>query len=124
MGVARHRVLAVVDNLFFAAKINAAAAAVGAEVSYVRDPARALAAARAECPALIIVDLDAAGCAPLETLAGLKADPEVGHIPTLGFVSHVAIELQERARQSGCDRVLARSVFTRDLPLWLAPPRP
>jgi CheY-like chemotaxis protein len=118
MGVARHRVLAVVDNLFFAAKINAAAAAVGAEVSYVRDPARA------ECPALIIVDLDAAGCAPLETLAGLKADPEVGHIPTLGFVSHVAIELQERARQSGCDRVLARSVFTRDLPLWLAPPRP
>jgi CheY-like chemotaxis protein len=122
METTRHRILAVVDNLFFAAKINAAAAIVGAEVGYARGPAETLRRARAERPGLIIVDLDAAGCAPLETLAGLTADPEVGEIPTLGFVSHVATELQERARETGCDRVVARSVFARDLPLWLARP--
>jgi hypothetical protein len=40
-------------------------------------------------------------------------------IPTLGFVSHIKshinTKLQEQARIEGCDRILARSVFDRNL---------
>jgi PleD family two-component response regulator len=108
-------VLAVVADLFFIAKIKEAAAQVGAEIEYARSSTQALDMARTERPSLIIIDLNAAGCAPLELLAQLKAEAALREIPTLGFVSHLQTELQEQARRVGCDRVLARSAFSRDL---------
>ena len=114
------KVLAVVEDLFFAAKINQAAAQVGAEIKYARSRAQGIELARAERPSLIILDLNAAGCAPLELLAQLKAEAELREIPTLGFVSHVQTDLQEQARKAGCDRVVARSSFSRDLPAILS----
>jgi PleD family two-component response regulator len=110
------KVLAAVEDLYFIAKINQAAAQAGAEIRYARGADRLLAMARAEQPSLIILDLNAAGCAPLDLLSQLKADAELREIPTLGFVAHVQTELQEQARKAGCDRVLARSTFSRDLP--------
>jgi PleD family two-component response regulator len=109
------KVLAVVEDLFFVAKINQAAAQAGAEIKYARSRTQGIELARAERPSLIIIDLNAARCAPLELLAQLKADAELQGIPTLGFVSHVQTDLQEQARQAGCDRVVARSTFSRDL---------
>jgi hypothetical protein len=38
----------------------------------------------------------------------------------VGFLSHVQKDLAVAARESGCDRVMARSAFTRDLPEILA----
>jgi len=114
------KVLAVVEDLFFVGKINPAAAQVGAEVRYARSDAQALELARTEHPSLIILDLNAGRCRPLDLLAQLKADTELRHIPTLGFVSHVQTGLQAQARKAGCDRVVARSVFSRDLAEILA----
>ena len=36
-------------------------------------------------------------------------------VPLVGFFSHVQTELQRQAQEAGYDRVLPRSVFTRDL---------
>jgi phosphoketolase len=41
-------------------------------------------------------------------------------IPTVGFLSHVQKDLAVAAREAGCDRIVARSAFTRDLPRILA----
>ncbi|HLL39636.1 MAG TPA: hypothetical protein VK357_08200, partial [Rubrobacteraceae bacterium] len=43
-------------------------------------------------------------------------------IPVIGFLSHVQKDLAVAARESGCDRVMARSAFTKDLPEILSGP--
>jgi len=114
------KVLALLDNLFFAAKINQAALQANVHPIYVKNSTQALVLARAEQPALIIVDLDEAKCAPLEFIAQLKTDNELRTIPTVGVVSHVNTGLQQLAREAGCDRVMARSTFDRELPTLLS----
>lgn len=108
--------LALLDNLFFAAKINAAAAQAGLQLNTARTFEQALVKAQVEAPGLILLDLDAQACRPLDFIRALKADATLHDIPLLGFVAHVHVEVQEQARRAGCDRVLARSVFVRDLP--------
>lgn|SRR5262249_38015420 len=109
------KVLVLLDNLFFAAKINEAAARTKVQISYARTASEALELAGAEKPSMMIVDLDAAGCCPLIAIDEIKKDEGLKDISILGFVSHVNQQLQEKAREAGCDRVLARSVFARDL---------
>jgi CheY-like chemotaxis protein len=109
------KVLVLLDNLFFAGKINQAASQTEAKLIYAKSSEQALKLARTECPTQIIMDLDAVSCAPLEFIALLKADAELRRIPTLGFVAHVNLDIQQQARDAGCDRVMARSAFDRNL---------
>ena len=113
-------VLAVLDNLFFVAKIKEAALQTGLRLETARSAEQAMAKSKANSPIIILIDLDAAGCQPFDLIRQLKADQSLQAIPLLGFVSHVQTDVQEQARQLGCDRVLARSVFSRDLPRLLA----
>jgi hypothetical protein len=46
----------------------------------------------------------------------MKADPALERIPTVGFVSHVQIELINQAREAGVSDVMARSLFAEKLP--------
>jgi CheY-like chemotaxis protein len=108
-------ILVLLDNLFFAAKIDQAAEKSGLKVNYAKKADKALEIALKEHPSLIIIDLDEARCSPLDLIKSLKGDEELRSIPTLGFVSHVNAGIQEKAREAGCDRVLARSVFDRDI---------
>jgi CheY-like chemotaxis protein len=108
-------VLAVLDNLFFVAKIKEAARQAGLRLETARSAAQALDKAQAARPVIILIDLDATACQPFDLIRQLKAEQSLRAIPLLGFVSHVQTEVQEQARQAGCDRVLARSVFSRDL---------
>jgi PleD family two-component response regulator len=109
------RVLAVVTDLFFKAKINEAARAVSAEVTYARNREEALRAARASLPSLIVVDLNAGPADPLNLITDLKSDDRTRPVLLIGFVAHVDTELQGEARKRGCERVLARSAFFRGL---------
>jgi CheY-like chemotaxis protein len=111
----RH-VLAAVDDLFFAAKIRAVAEHVGVEVRFVKSTDAALEAARAELPTLIIADLHSQRCDPFALAAALKMDERLCDVPLVGFFSHVQTALQQRARESGFDRVMPRSLFTKRLP--------
>lgn len=109
------KVLALLDNLFFAAKINQAAARFGVQTVYAKSAEKALELARTSIPTLILVDLDAVNCAPLQLIAQLKAEQDTVAIPVIGFVSHINVDIQEAARQAGCDQIMARSVFDRNL---------
>jgi CheY-like chemotaxis protein len=109
-------VLALLDNLFFVAKLNEAVKTTGAQLLTARTMMAALDKAQTTRPGLIVVDLDAAACAPLLFIQQIKADLQLKKIPLLGFVAHVNTGIQEQARQAGCNRVLARSIFSRDLP--------
>lgn len=106
------RVVAVVDDMFFASKIRAVAEAVGVEVSFPRSKEALIEKAREA--QLIVVDLHNQRFDPVEVAQELRG------IRIVGFFSHVETELQRTALAAGFDQVLPRSVFSRDLPKILS----
>ena len=50
----------------------------------------------------------------------MKSDAALASIPTVGYVSHVHVDMINAARAAGVDDVLARSAFTTRLPELLA----
>jgi CheY-like chemotaxis protein len=109
-------VIALVDDMFFASKIRAVAEHLGVSVRFARSINEALEAARTDAPLLIIADLHAQKCDPFALAEQLKMDETLRAVPLLGFFSHVQIALQQRAEQSGYDRIMPRSAFSKNLP--------
>jgi CheY-like chemotaxis protein len=108
-------ILAVVDDLLFLAKIRQTAELVGAPLEVV--PASEVETrARAKSVRAIFLDLNLRERPATEILQALKGHPSTSSVPVWGFVSHVQGDLIARARAAGCDTVLARSAFTRQLP--------
>jgi DNA-binding NarL/FixJ family response regulator len=108
-------VLAAVDDFLFRSKIRAVAKHVGVEVRFAQTPDEILAQARALKPSLTIVDLNSVKADPIATIAALKADAETSALRTIGFASHVHVDLINAARKAGADQVLPRSAFAGNL---------
>jgi PleD family two-component response regulator len=108
-------VIAVVDDMFFASKIKATAEHLWIEVRFPRSADETVACARSDAPALVIIDLHSQRCDPFALAVSMKADDELRRLPLLGFFSHVQTDLQRRAEESGFDRVMPRSAFTKHL---------
>ena len=102
----------LVDDMFFAAKINNAASACGRTVDRIKSREQ-LEGLAGNPPSLIIVDLNSDRLDPLEAIRFLKTSAELGRVPVVGFVSHVQTELIREAQTAGCDYVLPRSAFTQ-----------
>ena len=113
-------ILAVLDDLLFSSKIRATAKQVGVPVTFARSSAAALEEMRKEAPALVIFDLDNPRTEPLGIIAAMKQAGPLSAVPTLGFVSHVKVDLIQAARDAGIDDVLPRSAFAGQLPDILA----
>ena len=109
-------IIAAVEDIFFAAKIRATAEHLGIEVRFIKSIDALIESARAERPTLIIADLHAERLKPDALAEKLKSDEHLKNIPLIGFFSHVQTDLQRRALESGFDRVLPRSAFTKNLP--------
>lgn len=110
-------VLALVDDLFFQARMLETARQVGVELKTVATADAFLAEAQQTAPALLIVDLNARSGA-IEALERLHAAGN--QRPVVAFLSHVQLELAERARAAGCEQVMPRSKFTQNLAAILA----
>jgi len=114
------KVVAVVDDLFFASRIRGTAEQLGVTVSFSRASDALIESALRDQPALIICDLHATRIDPIELAKLLKADERLSSIPLLGFFSHVQTEVQQQAVQAGFDQILPRSAFTKHLSEILA----
>ena len=114
------RVLAAVEDLLFKSKISETASTLGIEASFPRSPKKLLEAIHESPPDLLVLDLNSARFEPLALLRSVKSDEATGNVTTVGFLSHVQKDLAVAAREAGCDRIVARSAFTRDLPQILA----
>jgi CheY-like chemotaxis protein len=108
------KVLAVMNDLFFSAKINDAAKKLGMTTVFVKDKAVALEQLKLN-PAVVIFDLNCTSVDPVEFIRAMKGNPETASIGTVGFVSHVQTDLKLKAQETGCDTVVARSVFAQNL---------
>lgn len=107
-------VLAVLDDLFFQVKIADAAKRAGLQLAVVKTE-EALMQALEHLPVVLLIDLNCRTADPIRVVTALKAGPH-SELPVIAYVSHVESELIKRARESGCDTVLARSAFSADLP--------
>jgi CheY-like chemotaxis protein len=112
MATEKDRVAVLVDDMFFAAKINSAAEACGRQIERVKSREQ-LEALRADPPSLVIIDMNSDRLDPIETIRYLKAQSGLEGVPIVGFVSHVQTDLIRRAQTAGCDYVLPRSAFTK-----------
>ncbi|MFL6214822.1 MAG: hypothetical protein ACJ74J_13140 [Blastocatellia bacterium] len=105
----------IVDDMFFAAKINAAASAAGRTVERLRTQEQ-LEQLTTAPPQLVIIDLKAERLDPMQAIAFLKSSDELRAVPVVAFTSHVQTETIRRAQAAGCDVVLPHSAFTQMLP--------
>jgi CheY-like chemotaxis protein len=103
------------SDLFFSVKIIDAAKKLGLTAEFVKDKTLAIEKAKAR-PPLIILDLNCDAADPLGLIAALKADSGTAGIGIVAFVSHVQVQLKQRAQELGCDTVVARSAFAQSLP--------
>ncbi|MGH9971543.1 MAG: response regulator [Pyrinomonadaceae bacterium] len=108
-------VIAAVDDMLFASKIRATAEHLSVSVRFARNRDAVLTAAREGIVDLIVIDLQAQKIDAIELAKELKADERLRKIPVVGFFSHVLAELQRKAIDAGVDRVVPRSVFSRDM---------
>ena len=108
-------IVCAIDDLIFSIKVSTAAKSLQADVYFERSGDRLLETIRDKQPSLVIFDLNSARLRPLDAIAGLKGDPELHHIRTLGYVAHVDTATIDAARAAGIDQVMARSAFVNQL---------
>lgn len=106
-------VVALVPDLFFASKIIETGRHVGVNVRLSQTPADVFEAASK--PAMVILDLHAAGFDPVEFLLDIKSRAGLSTVPVVAFVRHTRPDLIQAAEAAGCEEVLARSAFTENL---------
>ena len=109
-------VVAGVDDLFFAAKFQETARHVGVPIVVTGALQDVAAVVREHRPALVILDLQADACRPLDVIRTIKRDPDLRATPVLGYFAHVQDDLKVAAEEAGCDEVLPRSALSSRLP--------
>ena len=108
------RILAAVQDIFFTAKISAAAKRVGVNVEFIREEDKLLQHAESS-PSLVIIDMNDSGIKPLELVRKLKTNSPERDVQIIAYLSHVQQDLMRQAQNAGCDLVLPRSVFSQNL---------
>ena len=109
-------ILAIVDDLIFRGKLEAAAAQMGTPLMIAAQADRAPRPEQGWSRALIDLNLSSGDAlAMVRTLR--QADPGM---PVIGYCSHVQDNLKSQALEAGCTAVLPRSVFVQQLPELLS----
>jgi CheY-like chemotaxis protein len=111
----KKRVVAAVDDLFFAAKVRGTAEQAGAEVVFAKTAEALVEEAGRAATDFVILDLQTRRLDPFEAVRALKSDERTRAVPVVGFLSHVEVELQRRAKDAGVEHVMPRSVFSQRL---------
>ncbi len=117
-------VLAMVQDLFFTARIRETARQLGLACETLRDPAALVERAAATAPAIVIVDMSARSGDPVAAVRALRADERTRALFVVGYLFDAQEDLIRVAREAGCDKVLSRGGLTKKLPQLLELKRP
>lgn len=112
-------ILTIVDDLIFLSKIQETGKAMSVDVR-AATVSNAIEQLRVASPRGLVIDLNHRSGGAVELIQMIKSDPAMAMIPMVGFLSHVQTDLATSARAAGCDMVLARSAFVKQLPDLLA----
>lgn len=112
------------DNIFI---IQRRLGKIGHEVLVAKDGLEGIRIARAEQPALIMMDLDLPRLDGWEATRRLKSTPETANIPVIAVSAYAMPQDRRRALDAGCDNFFSKPV---DMPALcsaidtLVPPQP
>lgn len=112
-------VLALVDDLIFASRIQVDVEQAGGRLKRVSSAKALVEAVGAERPALVVVDLEGMGFDGVAALQQLAEVPEADGVPRLAYGSHVEPARLEAAVAAGASDALPRSRFVRELREWV-----
>ncbi|QEH38678.1 hypothetical protein OJF2_72840 [Aquisphaera giovannonii] len=102
-------------DLIFTSKVTGTARALGRRVLVAGSPDLAASMIEQWRPRVVFVDLAAGDLVTPEALVAYRSLAGAG-TPFVAFGSHVDTAALAAARAAGCDRVMARSEFSRTLP--------
>lgn len=111
------KILLVDDNETNRYMIGAILKRAGFEVSTAVDGEEGLAAAAAERPDIILMDVQMPGIDGFEATRRLKAGAETGHVPVIALSAHEARDKAGEIAAAGCDAYLTKPL---DFPRLLA----
>ena len=112
------------DNIFI---IQRRLGKIGHEVLVAKDGLEGIRIARAEQPALIMMDLDLPRLDGWEATRRLKSTPETANIPVIAVSAYAMPQDRRRALDAGCDNFFSKPV---DMPALcsaidtVVPPQP
>lgn len=112
-------ILAVVDDIFFLAKIQQAARHLGNIIVEPAAPDALHEKLAGNAAHAVVMDLNHSSGRAIAVLEQIRNHPSTRSIPVVAFVSHVQTDLVQAARAAGCGRVMARSAFSQQLPVLL-----
>jgi hypothetical protein len=107
------RVVAVVRDLFFVARIRETARLTGTPLEFARAPEE-LAAALVTRPRFVLLDLTGG----FDFARVFETVEAAGRPPVLGFTTH-ALARQSQPWHARCDRVVTKETLTQELPALL-----
>lgn len=110
-------VVVAVTDLMFQPKIIETAQSIGGDIVLAPSTDDVLSVCEQLKPVRMVIDLNEKKFDAIETIKLVKKQY---HLEIIGFVSHVQRDLQARATAAGCDKILARSAFVKELPTLLA----
>ena len=105
------RVAALVPDLLFGSRVQAALAAAGHEVVLCGREEEVWAALPADA---LVIDLSAEDVDGIGLVDSLASGGELHGVRTLGFYPHVDVETRTRAVEAGFDLVVPRSRMARE----------
>ena len=103
------------QNLFFLGRVEAQTEPLGYEVQWATSHSAFLEKYANRRPTLILVDLEGDESIWTSVLEGINYQKPEG-VKVVAFGPHEDIDMLERARNLGCDLVLNKGEFNRDLP--------
>ena len=110
------KIIAVVNDLFFAAKIRETANQLGIELLIIRNKEDLFRQLGGSETYKLIVDLNFRS---FDILGALREVKKKHTVYKIGYFSHVQVELRKKAEKC-CDLVLPRSAFSERLPELLS----
>ncbi len=108
-------VLALVPDLLFGSRVQGALAAAGEQLELLADEQQLRARlAAGPTPDVLIIDLTDVELDVAGIVESLLAGSALAGTRTLGFYSHVDVDVRERAERAGFDLVVPRSRMARE----------
>jgi CheY-like chemotaxis protein len=106
-------ILIVEDNALNLELATDLLAAAGYSIRQARTGEEGLQLARAEPPALILMDLRLPGLDGYDALRGLRGDPRTAHIPIVALTAQAMTGDREAALAAGFDDYISKPIDTR-----------
>jgi two-component system cell cycle response regulator DivK len=116
----RARILVVEDNQLNLKLVKDVLEFEGFEVLTAQSGEEGLTVALAECPDLVLMDLQLPGIGGHEALVRLRSDPRCRHLPVVAVTAFAMRDDIERAELAGFDGYISKPISVRALPEQLA----